>query len=349
MKKLIAFTLLFAIQSFFGECYTVVPVPTEIISKYGCSLPLSLNDHNEVLIRLISDDLDGYAIWSGGRKVQIISTDDSYAQFIKLGNNGMVVGRASFKNSKGVWQNAPAIWTSSSSVQEINISKDIPEFSETNFSSIDINSFGQIIGNYLPKNKTWRAFIWTQGKAKDLAIDKAAAALGYQIINIHVQSINDLGTIKGYFEYGSKHPYKDKWLNEGRKYFLWDGELILIDMPEGYSEAVDLNNLDQVLIKNSNEKNNGYVWSEDKGLILIAQDFIPEKFNDRGQILGYECNRGISGVMQNGQFTPLIQEGKDTGAPQNINIIDINNNGIVIGTGYLWGEQHALMFIPDNQ
>ncbi|MBN9377080.1 MAG: hypothetical protein BGO14_05160 [Chlamydiales bacterium 38-26] len=264
-------SLTFFCLSLFAED-NKVELPLEVIARASHNQALSLNDHDEVLITFHETSGSKYAIWSPKKNLELIADPKKgpydYYNYTKLGNNGMVTG-----NKRDISYNSiPIIWSHSLGLQELNIAKDISDDGAQEFTLVDVNSFGQIIGSYKTKAGYTRAFIWERGRARKLSIDNDLERLGYTAINIKVHAINDKGALLGSFESGIKHPLKDGWVVKKTIYFLWDGNTHIIDLFSVTNVRVsDLNNNNQVLLSTFDEYDRGgstqmYLWSVEKGL-----------------------------------------------------------------------------------
>ncbi len=349
IKFLLCFFII-TIHSLQGNDYKI-DIPNAIIAQSRWSEPLSINAHDDVLIEFHTEGGGRrYAVWSSEGDIEILPRRHPIT-FWKLGNSGAVLG------------NRSTMWSYSTGIQKIDITKDIPDVKLHSESPklIDINSFGQIIGTYQDKDHIEHSFIWENGRAHKFSIDKEAVKLGYQISSTSVLAINDRGSILGSFKYGSKHPLKDSWIVEGSRYFLMNKELHLIDSPEEtemYSPCMafqpQLNNNDQVLMtgfKDDTGVSKTYLWNEKTGKHLISDNLLGVGFNDSGQIVGGTISplqaQYMPCIFDQGQLIELDQVLQDFGVTRlNRFPKGINNNGVTVFQGQLWGECHAIRCTP---
>lgn len=246
-------------------------------------------------------------------------------------------------------------------IQKLDVAKFLPNIKQNIYPSfqnfcpslIDINVSGQILGTYTTKEDRSRAFIWEQGQAKDFNIDDELFTCGYQVINIIPKQINDKGNIFGSFEYGYKHPLKNIWVKEGTIDFFWNGKVHFIDVPDNFN-IYGLNNNDEILIHN-NEcsesicKQKTYVWQFDKGLRLVIDGFQPCHpciFNDHCNMI-VTNGRGEIHHFENGNIVDLKEQIKQTNI-KNPSEFSMNNNGVIVGLGLIWGETHVFALWPER-
>lgn len=328
-----------------------IDIPNSVIASSYYSRPLSINDHDEILIQFHGEGTGGLGIWSNEDAIELVPLTGG-CSFWKLGNNGVAIG------SKNGYLDQPAIWSPALGIQTIDITKDILDthnhYGWAPPTLIDINSFGRIIGTYEDKTRRQKAFIWEYGKAREFSINQEALNIGYEVISLNVITINDQGAILGSFEYGYKHPLKDVWIVEGTKFFLWNGKLNLIEEPVmcHHFEAVDLNNKNEILVHffpvdTQNEYHwTSSVWMLNQGHKLIVEKFFGEKINDYGQILGH-FGDGLYCIFDNGQFINIALPSNNSvfkgfsGSP-----LDINNNGVITAQAHLWNECHVIKLTP---
>lgn len=349
----------------FSDNYKI-EIPSDIITQADSSTPISINDHDEVLIQYNNK----YALWKKNQPVEDIKNNSEYYywQFHKLSNSGIVLGTgADTKQNKIV----PVIWNSALGLQGINIYNDIHNIQPNGITPIDINSFNQIIGNYQTITGNKSSFIWDHGVAKELKLEDLKDQ-GYEPINIQVIAINDLGAILGSFQYGHLHPKKNKYIIEGERYFLWNGKTHVINIPENTVDffyareweniqwkIVDLNNNNDVLIKYNYIKyttnpnissgyNKIYIWNPSNGLRIIPQETSQEseaiKFNDKLQFLIGDSYCSYVVYFDNkfiGFDVPLKELSR-------VNLEDINNRGTIVGSGTLWGETHFFILTRED-
>jgi hypothetical protein len=333
------FIYIFALTTFrlHGIDYKV-DIPINVIEQSNFSVPISINEHDEVLLKFYDGPSERTVIWNKKDTLDIIPNLEG-VQFYKLGNNGMVLG-SKYDDDDCHPCSQSIVWSRTLGIQIIDISKNILDVRHVKL--IDINSFGQIIGSYKDLSDFEHAFIWEHGKAREFSISEEAALLGYNVLSINVKAINDQGSILGSFTYGSKHPLKNSWIIEGTKFFLWSGTLNLIDNPKMYTEVIDLNNNNTVLVHGhypEEEYTNTFLWDPRSGLSLVSENFRGLKFNDKNQIIGYSNKSGAYCLLDKELLTDLSPD-------INGNLVDINNNGVILFQGGIWGELHALKLSP---
>lgn len=375
MNKRFLFSLIMAVVCPWIAYSTeiTVEIPESVISRSPNSVPIDINDHDEVLLSLCpsttyeTGNHGRYAIWRKGQPLEIFDDGNDYH---KLGNDETLLG---FSRDGGYAK--PFTWTRPLELQHLNLKQYIPDFSSCLSTSVllNINDNGSIIGNYATTTQKNRVFIWENGAAQEFLPDDLVPE-GFEPVNVTLIATTSKGRALGSFEYGHKHPLKQSLVIDGTKYFLWNKKSYIINLPPETDPSknttwslYDLNDNNEVLLRKcSGPRNEGsarkysnscYIWTPDQNLSLIVENFIPIKFNNRRQIIGVitpenpvedgECIMGA--VFSQGTLIEIGPAIKSYGYSCH-SLKDINNEGTILCHGEVWGELHAFtIHIPYNE
>ncbi len=171
-----------------------------------------------------------------------------------------------------------------------------------------INASGQVAG--LASNGFYgkgRAFIWDNGTMTNLGLP-AVANTGAEIAA--VTGINDQGWVVG--------SWQNPGTNTNRRGFLYRNgvmeDLFQLDPSVTFSDAVDINNLGQIVGRaqvNGVNSDFGFLW--DNGTMYNVKDLVDpgsgwvltsaQAINDKGQIVGFGY---LNGVPENYILTPTL-------------------------------------------
>jgi len=210
----------------------------------------------------------------------------------------------------------------------------------------DINNRGQIVGeSTTATGGEWHAFIWENGKMKELVTNPDA-------VESFASSINDRGQVIGSYRDSNFKIYGFIWENGEMKdvgnvvlhdinnkeeivgmdtslnaVLLYNGITTNLLSTGVYNDAIKINNKGQILIISRryswDPTISGYLWEDGKitEIGTLGESNWVSSINERGQIVGYRFDIPNHGFLwQNGIM-------KDLG----ILAMDINEKGQVVG------------------
>jgi probable HAF family extracellular repeat protein len=230
-------------------------------------------------------------------------------------------------------------------------------YSITNLGSTNYDSFNYL-GELAVGGKTYNATTYVTGSNVFLndasVIDLSTFAPSYSPDGTTAVAINNLNQVTGNTGYAQS--------------FFWSQEtgftLINAPGPGGYISASDINNLGQVVgtAGAPSAGSEGYVWSLDGPdfNIGLLPDIDPGLggtsaigINDNGQVVGYFG----SSSLDNDFRAILYEEGTlynlNNLIPANsgwtlLTAFDINNQGQIVGTGVVNGQEQDFLLTPTN-
>ena len=192
-----------------------------------------------------------------------------------------------------------------------------------------INGQGQVVGWAETKEGDQHAFLWENGKMRDLGTfgGKEGEAV----------AVNDRGQVVGWAETkkGDRHA------------FFWENGKMADLTPGRASTAIAINNRGQVVVSSRPD----FLWEKGKTTrIGTAKDsVIPEAINERGQVVGWVDTKGDDSDGLSIYHAFLWQNGKlrDLGTlgGANSDAVDVNDRGQVVGwADTTQGDQHAFLW-----
>jgi probable HAF family extracellular repeat protein len=199
----------------------------------------------------------------------------------------------------------------------------------------DINNLGRVVGTRTDPSGVDRAFLWTaEGGTTDLG------SLGG--IVTYAEAINDLDQVVGISSTASQQAHA----------FLWTAEGGMVDLTpsHGYSKAVDINNLGQVVV---NIGNSAFLWTVDGGLMSLGtlggSGSTAAGINELGQVVG----SSTTGSNESHAFLWTATGGMTdlgTMGGSGSHAWDINNLGQVVGNGEPspGASDHAFIWTADE-
>lgn len=228
---------------------------------------------------------------------------------------------------------------------------------------IDINDRNQIIGLHDENNAY---FIYENQELKYLNLEKELNEIGFHALSYSLLKINNKGEILGKFNYGVKHPYKDKWQEAGTQYFLWDGQIKLIEglsypSKNYHTPSFYLNDKSEVFFKLDNHPRiTTFKWDPVNG---TQQYVVPKEFPDLFNVKSISHNM-LNAIEQYGDKTTIWQNGKityksfledsihglfDSSQFPEIefkSLEKINDRGQIVLRGKIWDETHYFLMDP---
>lgn len=230
-------------------------------------------------------------------------------------------------------------------------------YSITNLGSTDYDSFNYL-GELAVGGKTYNATTYVTGSNvflnDDTVIDLSTFAPSYSPDGTTAVAINNLNQVTGNTGYAES--------------FFWSEEtgftLINAPGPGGYISASDINNLGQVVGRAGSPSagTEGYVWSlngPDFNIGLLPNidrglgGTVAEGINDNSQVVGYFGSSSLDNYFR----AILYEEGTlydlNNLIPANSGwtlerAFDINNQGQIIGTGVVNGQEQDFLLTPTN-
>jgi hypothetical protein len=285
------FNFIFALVPFFchaelqNKVWQVKDVGSLTIFDWAESL--ELNDSGQVLFRtkIIQTNKDVWAVGQIDSSATILPTlPKHYPQYQhatevnwqRINKSGMVIGdRTYFRptNTSSVVQCIPELitWSPTAGIKQYTIS------SVTYQNRNPVMKIAQCYNSeHVVFTLEDRIFILKAEKPIDLSpiLLKEIQKFGinYYEIKWKAIAVNNYGFIYGKFEYFEKHPFKEKSIFTGEKYFLWNGnDIILIEIPEqSIADLSDhlrhLNNNNTILFKLNQNVSKSFIWDRNTGL-----------------------------------------------------------------------------------
>jgi hypothetical protein len=84
-----------------------------------------------------------------------------------------------------------------------------------------------------------------------------------------------------------------------------------------------------------------------QGLSSVSENFAGIKLNDKNQIVGYSYKHNVYCLFDKEHLIDLSEELHNFEFIRiGGNLMDINNNGVIIFQGEIWGEYHAIKLSP---
>lgn len=317
--------------------------------------PKSINDYGTMVLGYIDNPYHSkMCIFDKMRGMKIIESKGQSIHPIAINNLGQVLG-SSYKTF---------LWSELIGIRYLNV------FDSDYNNGIDLNDWGQIIGEYRPKNSDCseprRPFLWDNGCVTDMGVGsefcKQFEVLGYHVMNVTLTSINNNGEIAGYFYYGKINDKKKKYVTLGVKVFFWDGNVHILPLSIPYPPVVEkMNNKGAVLI---GVNSGSYLWDRDNGLKPIL-DFWGDSLNDSTVMLGKQLKSkfdepvylpaiwkdgniitldGLLGVDDVNNMSPTYSETYEIECLTDF--IDINNKDQIGCSASIWKENYPCILEP---
>lgn len=194
--------------------------------------------------------------------------------------------------------------------------------------AMDINNHSQVVNRV---RRYTESILWENGKKKEIVSYSQNG-----VPESEPYAINDLSQVVGWGRFGQENEYKQfayLWENDS----LFDLNDLVKDGSLGYlASARDINESAQIIGRlasgNSFLFDNGNVT--DLGLNFAAA------VNDLGQIVGG------AGIYQDGQLFDLYELIESDVVYEQLDAVDINNSGQIVGDAIIDGAQRAVLLTP---
>lgn len=227
---------------------------------------------------------------------------------------------------------------------------------------IDLNDQNQVIGY---DNNLDNYFIFENNEFKYLNFQKELSEMGFHQMDYSIEKINNKGEILGSFDYGVKHPYKNKWRKDGTQYFLWDGQVKLIEdlcqkegSYHGRTHSYYLTDASEVYFKkdyynpeiykwdpvngtHNTEKNSIQIFSNN----CISQNMLNAVENNRRKPKIWKDGKIIVNYCEEEEYTCLFDYSQFPGVTFK-SFKQINDQGQIVLEGEIWNESHYFLMDP---
>lgn len=287
---------------------------------------------------------DGHGVlWADGNVLNI--QHSQWTRLHGINARGQIVGDA---GSEATPTLVAFLWQHGSSMDIGDAPPDAGNVS----AALDINSKSQVVGwavsDPLEASRPRRAFLWENGHMVDLgSLPGGGDSSSAHAINDHGQVVGASSvTFPGFI------PVAD-----GSRAFLWeDGDMIDLGIQRG--TAADINNRGQIVGTGTlNGEQRAFLWDEGEvvnlGTLPGADTSSAFGINEKGQVVGAsESESGSraflweSGTGMRDLNDLIHPSDPHHGAFTFQEAAAINEQGEIVTTGFIGGEEHALVLTP---
>lgn len=239
-----------------------------------------------------------------------------------------------------------------------------------------LNRQGYIGGYYTPNaNEEPKPFLWKNGIFTDISSEEAFMSQfrsqGIFPTNFQIQAINDVGNFAGTFRPMLGSPLRPKFVpGPVTPFVVVDGVLNILsvnclDKTESGFYVKKINNNNTVIIESHDDTySHVYVWTykdkveklsraraldlNNQDEVLAMQSVNSENSYDRPIVWRKSCISPIDAGIPFKSYVEHSSYHPDGSFDCILELLSINDDGEIFGTGSVWGEKHPIKLTPMN-